>query len=121
MPDIPDLLKSWAMYIFIVVGVLWGVLGVEGGSSLVLWPAVTLIVGGLLMKLRPSDRITWAWATSAAFMGFLVSGYQAYYWSPLIGGAFTSVAATAFAVFFIFALAHILLVYLGATATTQVR
>lgn len=113
MPGIFDTLKSNAAYGFIVVAAIWGVLAYVASAGVVLWPAATCLLSGLLLKLRPGERLTWAFSTSSALLGFLVAGYQVYFWSPLIGGSLSSLAGISIGMFVVFAAVHLFLVYAG--------
>lgn len=113
MPKVSDILKSNVAYEFMVIGVVWAVVAVWLGLVMVLWPALTCLAAGLLLKFLPSGRLTWAWATSSAILGFLVSAYQAYVAIPFISSAFSSVATETLAGFALFALVHIVLLYSG--------
>jgi len=113
LPKVSDLLRSYLAYQFMAVGVVWAVVAVWLGLALVLWPALTCLVGGALLKLWPSGRLTWPWVTSAAVLGFLVSGYQAYLAIPFVGGTFSAVASETLAAFAIFALVHLVLLWSG--------
>ena len=115
MSRVLEAAKTNAAYAFIVVGVLWLVIAVITSAGLVLWPVGACLVAGVLLRLRPALRITWAWALATASLGFLLAAYQLYDWAPFIGGAFTAVAGAALAVFTILALAHVFLFYLGAS------
>jgi len=109
-------LKSYAAYLFIAVGVAWAAVGVLTGSALVAWPSVACIIGGAFLRIWPGRRLTWAWALSTASMGFIVSVYQVYAWAPMLGGEFSSLAATALVLFAVFAAVHAVLFYAGASA-----
>ena len=121
MPIVLDSLRSNAAYAFIAVGVAWLAIAVLTSAGLILWPVVACVVAGLLLKLRPALRLTWAWALATASLGFLLSAYQLYAWTPLIGGAFAAVASTSLVVFLVLALAHLFLFYLGATKSEGPR
>ena len=111
MPKVSDILKSNLAYEFIVVGIAWTVVAVGLGLPLVLWPALTCLASGLLLRFLPSARITWPWATSSAVLGFLVSAYQAFVAVPFISGTFSLVGIEAMAGFALFALVHLVLLY----------
>lgn len=113
MPKVSDILKSNLAYGFMVVGVVWAVLAVGLGVVLILWPALTCLAAGLLLKLLPSGRITWAWAISSAVLGLLVSAYQVYAAIPFVRGTFSFVAAETLAGFVVLALVHLVLLYSG--------
>jgi hypothetical protein len=113
LPRIYGILKSNPAYGFFVVGVVWAIVAVWLGLVLVLWPALTCLAAALLLKLLPSERITWAWATSSAVLGLLVSAYQAYVAIPFINGTFSFVATETLAGFVLFALVHLVLLYSG--------
>jgi hypothetical protein len=113
LPKVSDILKTNLAYEFMVVGALWAVVAVEFGLVLVVWPALTCIAAGLLLKFLPSGRITWAWGTSSAVLGFLVSAYQACVAVLFISGTFSFVATETLVGFAFFALAHLVLLYSG--------
>jgi hypothetical protein len=108
------LLRSRAAYFFFVVGAAWAGVGVYTGSTLVAWPAVACLAGGALLKLFPGRRLTWAWGVATASMGGIISLYQVYAWEPLLGGAFSGLAAASMAGFALFTVVHLLLLYAGA-------
>lgn len=131
MPSPLKVLKDNIPYAYVVVGALWFVMAFVNGSILLLWPTVACLAGATLLRLRPDQRLTWAWATSAAVMGLLLSLYQAYAAFPLLFGeyktfplffgwyasfpvtfgAFSIIAASSLVVFAIFAVGHLLLAY----------
>jgi hypothetical protein len=113
MPRVSELLRQNAAYFFLVVGAAWVGVAVLAGSLLILWPVAACLASGLLLKFRPGRRFTWAWALSSAVLGLLISAYQVYAWSPYIGGAFSTLAATALAGFAVFSVVHMLLLYAG--------
>ena len=106
-------LRDNSPYAFIAVGVLWLVVAVAADSALILWPAIACLLGGVLLKMWPTERLTWAWTVSAAVLGFLLAAYQVYAWVPFLGGAFSGVAAVASVVFIVFAVLHAFLFYVG--------
>ncbi|MDG7007127.1 MAG: hypothetical protein JRN06_02650 [Nitrososphaerota archaeon] len=107
-------LRGNSAYMFIAAGALWLAVAVAAGSALILWPVVACVLGGVFLRMWPARRLTWAWATSAAVLGFLLAAYQVYAWLPFLGGSFSGVAAVATAVFAVFAVLHLFLFYLGA-------
>jgi len=121
LPRVFDLLKSNLAYEFLVVGAIWAVVAVGLGLVLVLWPTLACLVAGLLLKFRPSERITWPWAISSAALGLLLSAYQVYAAIPLVGGIFSLVAIETLAGFALFALVHLLLLYSGYSPWASAR
>jgi hypothetical protein len=115
MSSVIGRLRGFAAYFFIVVGLVWAAVGALTGSALVAWPAGACFVGGAFIRFLPGRRLTWAWGLSTAAMGFIVSIYQIYAWSPLVGGAFSTLAGTALGGFAVFAVVHVLLFYAGAS------
>lgn len=113
MPKVFDILKSNLSYEFIIVGVVWAVAAVGLGFVLILWPAVTCLAAGFLLKFLPSGRFTWSWAVSSAILGFLISAYQVCVAIPYINSAFSLVATETLAGFAFFALVHLALLYSG--------
>ncbi|HYB75464.1 MAG TPA: hypothetical protein VEC08_00750 [Nitrososphaerales archaeon] len=111
MPKFLDALVANAAYAFIVVGVIWLAVAILSDSSLILWPVVACIAGGIMLREWPSGRLTWSWAVATAVMGFLLSGYQVYAWLSFLGGAFSTVAAVSVIGFAFFALVHVFLFY----------
>ncbi len=119
MPKVLDILKANAAYEFVVVGVVWLAVAYLDRSILILWPVVTCVTAGLLLKFRPAGRLTWAWTTSSAALGLLLSGYQAYVAAPLLAGTFSSIAAISFTGFTVFAIIHLFLLYAGYSPAGQ--
>ena len=113
MPKVFDILKSNLPYEFIAVGVAWTVVAVGLGLALVLWPALTCYVAGLLLKFVPSQRITWPWANSSAVLGLLVSAYQVYVAVPFVSSTFSLVGTETLVGFVVFSLVHLALLYFG--------
>jgi hypothetical protein len=110
MPGILGTLKANIAYAFIAVGIVWlGVAYLVG--PLVLWPVATCIIAGLLIKLRGGTRLAWAWATSSAVLGLVLSGYAAYVDALLITGPFSTIASVSLAGFGVLALVHLILLY----------
>lgn len=95
------------------VGVVWAAIAIGFDFALVLWPALTCLAAGFLLKFLPSGRITWSWAASSAVLGFLVSAYQAYVAIPFISSTFSLVATETLVAFAFFALVHLVLLYSG--------
>ena len=113
MPKVSDILKSNLAYEFIAVGIVWTVVAVGLGLALVLWPALTCYVAGLLVKFLPSERITLPWAISSAVLGLLVSAYQVYVATPFISSTFSLVGTETLVGFVAFAFVHLVLLYFG--------
>jgi len=113
LPKASDVLKSNLPYEFVAVGVVWTVVAVGLGLALVLWPALTCYVAGLLLKFLPSERITWPWAVSSAVLGLLVSAFQVYAAIPFVSSTFSLVGAETLIGFVVFSLVHLLLLYFG--------
>ena len=114
MPDFGGLIKENAAYFFLGVAVAWiGVAALEN-SALLTWPVVACLAGGALVTLRPEASITFAWAVSTASMGLIISAYEVYAWSPLLGGDFSSTALAPVVGFAAFAVVHLFLFYAGA-------
>jgi len=111
-------LRRNVRYAFLLMGVVWLAIAAYVGSLLLLWPVVALLVGGALLMTRPGWRLTWAWVISAAFLGMLLSLYQAYVAASLVTGAFATVAGGSLALFALLFVVHIVLAYFGATTTT---
>jgi hypothetical protein len=113
MPKLLDALAANAAYAFVAVGVVWLAVAILASSALILWPVIACVAGGVLLKLWPSGRLTWAWAISSATMGFLLAVYQVYAWAGFLGGAFSSFAAASLVAFLALAIAHVFLFYAG--------
>jgi hypothetical protein len=113
MPSIVRILRDNSSNAFIGVGVVWLAVAVLAGSAIVLWPVVTFIASGIMLRVMPSHRFTWAWVVASASLGFILSAYLVYAWAPFIGGTFSTLAAGAMVGFAIFAVVHVLLFYVG--------
>ena len=114
MPEILGALKANAAYFFLAVGVVWIAVAFIAGSLLLLWPVAACLASGVLLKLRPGRRLTWAWVSSSATLGLLISAYQVYAWAPFLGGAFSTIAGMTLGVFAVLTVLHVLLLYAGA-------
>ncbi|MBI3840490.1 MAG: hypothetical protein HY297_00795 [Thaumarchaeota archaeon] len=121
MSDFVQTLKTNTSYGFMAVGAVWLVIALYISSALVIWPVATCVVSGLLLRLRPRERITWAWASSTAVLGALVSAYRAYIAIPFIFGAFQVVSAISIVGFGLFAVVHLFLLYAGNAAPEQAK
>ena len=99
-------------YGFVVMGVLWLVVSVLDSSVLLLWPVAACLVGGVLLRMRPRGRLSWAWATAAGVMGLVLALYMAYVAAPLLTGSLSTVAAESVVVFSLFSVFQFLLVFL---------
>ena len=113
LPKVFDILRSNLAYEFMAVGVVWAAIAVLLGLTIVLWPALTCVVAGLLLRFQPLGRLTWSWANSAAVLGFFVCGYQVYLAFGYVGGVFSMVAIETLAAFAVFAILHLVLLYTG--------
>jgi hypothetical protein len=113
MLDIVSLLRKNFVYVFFAVGVIWLAVAVIGDSPLTLWPVVACIASGVMLRVRPGQRLTWAWAVSTAVLGFLLSVYQVYAWAPYLGGTFSTLAAASLVGFALFAVVHAFLFFIG--------
>jgi hypothetical protein len=113
MPKILDLFVANGSYFFIAVGVIWLAIAFLAGSSLILWPVVACIAGGIMLREWPSGRFTWAWCVATAVMGLLLAAYQVYAWLSFLGGAFSTLATLSTAGFAVLAVIHVLLFYVA--------
>ena len=119
LPNLLDIVRSNLAYGFLVVGVIWAAIAGVLGFGFLLWPAVTCLAAGVLLKVWSSGRITWPWSVSAAALGFFVSGYQVCVAIPLVIGVFSTVAFETLVIFTIFALVHLVLLYTGYTPASE--
>lgn len=104
-------LRSSAPYLFVLVGIAWIALAYDAYAALLGWPAGVCIVSGLLLKTRREANVTLAFSRASSLFGFLVSAYQVYVASLLLGGPFTALASASVAAFFLFAALHAVLFY----------
>jgi len=108
---ISGFLKSYLPYEFTAAGIVWAVVTFYLGLAIILWPTITCIGAGVLLKSFPSGRLTWSWTISSAVLGLLLCSYQAYAAIPFAVGAFSDVALETLGAFIIFAIVHIMLLY----------
>jgi hypothetical protein len=113
MPSPLSALRKNAAYAYVVVGAVWLAIAYYEQSALLLWPVVAMVVGGVLLKVRPGWRLTWAWVVSAAVLGLVLAFYQVYVAAPLVMGQASMIAEVSLSVFALFGLVHILLAYAG--------
>lgn len=109
------MVRSKTAYSNFALAALWAVVAAVTSSSLVVWPVFLFAVSGVLLMLRPADRFTWAWSMSSVTLGLLLSAYQAFVAITLIRTAFYMVAAVSLVLFLVFAIAHLVVLYAGAT------
>lgn len=121
MPDLLGALRANSAYAFLAVGVVWLAVAVVAGSFLILWPTIACIASGVMLKVRPGRRFTWAWVVSSAVFGFVLSAYQVYAWAPFLAGAFSSLAGGALAGFAVLAVVHLFLFYAGVSNPKPVK
>lgn len=112
MPDILGLLRANIAYAFIAVGIIWAAVAFFVGL-LVFWPVGTCVAAGLLLRVWPGRRLTWAWSTSTAVLGLLLSAYAAYVNGLLVSTPFATIAGLSLAGFGTFAVAHLFLLYVA--------
>ncbi len=117
MPSPLGVVKGNAPYAYLVAGLIWLVVVYATGSVLLLWPVVACLLGGLLLRMMPGRRLTWAWATAAATMGLLLALYQAYTAAPLVFGSFSTIAGASLVAFGVFAVVHLILLYAANSKT----
>jgi len=110
-----SLVRKNLAYVFVVFGVIWIAVAFVAGSALVIWPAAACIAAGVLLRVRPSSKITMAWGPSAAILGLLLCSYQAYAAIMLLSGAFVTVASVSAAVFVLLGLGHVYLAFASYT------
>jgi len=115
LPNVLGVIRTNSAYAFLLIGVVWLGIAVIAASPLILWPVVACLLGGVMLRMWPANRLTWAWAVSAAVLGFLLSAYQVYAWVPFLGGHFSALAEGALAGFAVLAVAHVFLMYAGAS------
>ena len=110
-----EMMRKNVPYVFALLGVIWLAIAAYAGDWTVLWPVVLCFVAAALLRMRPGERLTWAWATSTALMGLIIAAYQTYYWIPLLGGSLSSLAGLTAGGFAVFAVVHLVVLYLGGT------
>jgi len=111
MAGITEAVKKYLAYIFIVLGIVWVGIILAGGALLLLWPAVTSILSGVLLFFRPERKFSRALAKASALYGVLLAGYQAYVAAPLLGSLFSTFATYSVASFAAIALLYLALLY----------
>jgi hypothetical protein len=121
MPKVLDRVRDFSSYAFVGIGLVWLAIAFLAGSALLLWPVIACVVGGVLLRLRSGGRLTFAWASSAAIMGLVLSGYQVYQWMPFLGGTFNVLAAESLGGFAAFAVVHFVLLYSAASRPKTAR
>jgi len=97
--------------VFVLVGLVWLSMAALANSALVGWPVVAFLLSGLLLRTYPDSRLTSPWASSSAVMGLILSAYQAYEAAPLVTGAFAFVAGSSMAIFIVFGVFHVFLIF----------
>lgn len=113
MPSPFAVLRGNVAYFFILVGVIWIGVTVLTGSYLLLWPVVTCLAAGVLLKLFPLARLAWPLSVSAALLGLMVGLDQLHAWYPYLTGPFSSLAGEAVGLFAALLVIHAVLLYVG--------
>ncbi len=103
-------------YVFVLFGIIWVAVAFLAGSLLVLWPAVACVAAGVLIKMRPSSRLSIAWGPAAAILGLLLCAYQVYAAVMLLSGAFVTVASASVVAFLILGIGHLYLAFASYSA-----
>lgn len=111
MAGVTEAVKKYLAYIFIVLGLVWVAIILTGGATLLLWPALTSIVTGALLLLRPERKFSRALSKASALYGVLLAGYQAYVAIPLLSTVFSTFATYSAASFAVIALLYLALLY----------
>jgi len=111
MAGVIEAVKKYLAYIFIVLGIVWVAIIITGGAALLLWPALTSIVSGALLILRPERKFSRALAKASALYGVLLAGYKAYVAVPLLVSVFSTFGTYSVASFTIMTLLYLALLY----------
>ncbi len=118
MAGVNRLVKKYLPYLFIILGLVWVAIIFTGGASLLLWPAVTSLVSGALLVLRPEGRLSSALSRASALYCVLLAGYQVYVAIPLLGSVFSTIASYSLASFAIIALLYLVILYASFSGTS---
>ncbi len=119
MAGVTRLVRKHLQYLFIILGLVWVAIIFTGGAALLLWPAVTSLVSGALLILRPEARFSSALARASALYCVLLAGYQAYVAIPLLGSVFSTIASYSLASFAIIAILYMVLLYASFSGTSR--
>jgi hypothetical protein len=111
MAGVREAVKKYLAYIFILLGIVWVAIILTGGAALLLWPALTSILSGALLLLRPEMKFSRALAKASALYGVLLAGYQAYVAIPLLGSLFSTFGTYSAASFTVIALLYLAILY----------
>ena len=111
MAGVTEAVKKYLAYIFLILGLVWSAIILTGGATLLLWPALTSILSGALLILRPERKFSRALAKASALYGVLLAGYQAYVAVPLLGSVFLTFGTYSVASFTVMALLYLALLY----------
>jgi hypothetical protein len=115
MSSIMEVLRNRQPYGFFIMGLIWLAMAVYVSSAFLLWPVVALLAGGLLLRYRPAERVTWAWTTASLGLGIMLVLYQMASDIALLGGAFSTIAAESLVVFVILGALHVVMAYTSTT------
>jgi hypothetical protein len=117
MADVTGFVKKYLAYLFILLGLVWVGVIVSGAANILLWPALTSILSGVLLLVRPEGNFSTALSRASALYGVLLAGYQAYVAIPLLGSVFSTFAASSFASFGVVTVVYLALLYASLSAT----
>lgn len=92
--------------LFLVAGVFWvGIVATGGGPLLLLAALASLLSGGLLLAM-PSNWVTRPLAGASALFGLVLTLYQAYEASTLLGTNLSNLGVYSLVLFVVFALVY---------------
>jgi hypothetical protein len=97
--------------LFIISGIIWIGMILDGSGILLFWPALTGLVSGILLIYTPSGRITSATIVASSLFGLVISIYQLYFATALIFTKFGSLATYSVGVFSAFTLLYLFLLF----------
>lgn len=111
MKSAASLLRRNLAYVFVVFALIWLAIAALTGSVLVLWPVLACGASGALLRFTPASGLSASLPTASAIMGLFLSAYQVYVATPLLAGAFNTIASISIASFAVLGIGHVYLAY----------
>ena len=98
--------------LFIVAGVVWAGVIIDGSGLLLSWPAAASFLSAIAIVVRPASKTTTPLAGASAFFGLIIALYQLSVAVGLSGSPLGGIATYSIAVFAGFTVLYLVLLYL---------
>ena len=93
--------------LFFVEGAFWVGIVATGGGPLLLWAALAAVLSGIVIVAVPSNWMARPLAGASSLLGLMLTIYQAYEASTLLGTGLATLGAESLGLFVVFALIYV--------------